>query len=270
MRNSCQGLFFGFILTLVALNQNICLAQTELPETPSVTGFIETSYSHAFLTQKNSDWNDEYLRGNIQLAPGRNINAEISHQDHFDDDGTFFGLGYTHVFNSSWYGFLGAGTSSGGFFLPRYRVDALLYRKWLDKKNLVTSAGFTYFDAKSVYTDRTLLLGCMYYFDAPWILEVGGRLNESNPGHVRSNRGFIALTQGKQKQHYVTARYEVGQEAYQLVGNEALISNFSSYEASINWRQWVGARYGLLLRGTHYENPSYSRTSIEAGAFIDF
>jgi len=235
-----------------------------------VTGFVDAGIGHANLTGNNSDWNDQYLRGGLHLTPNDYISSELSHQSHFGEQGTFAGVGYTRTFNEDWYGFLSGGTSTGSFFLPRYRIDGNLYRKLLEKKNLVVSIGFTYYRAREIYTDKTLLLGATYYFESPWIIQLGARLNRSDPGSVRSNRGVAAITYGRNKDQYITLTYDTGREAYQLTGGSTLLSDFTSHETSLTWRKWITKLWGVNVRGVYYDNPFYKRKQIEGGIFVEF
>jgi YaiO family outer membrane protein len=245
-------------------------ADTTDANTQNVRGTIEGVAGHSDLNSGLKNWNDQYIRGNFQLNPSDLVSGEISHQSHFNDSGTFVGATYQRTFNEDWYGSIGMGTSDGGFFLPRLRVDLMGYKKWLEKKSLVTNLGFTYYRAKSLYSDRTLILGAAYYFDLPFILEAGARLNQSNPGAINSRRGFVALTYGQNKRHYFTVRHEQGNEAYQLLGAGASISDFRSRESSVAWRQWLTRDVGFLVKAVEYHNPSYSRSGLEAGLFVDF
>lgn len=260
-----------FVLVAIGMASTTCLAETiPVSEPIPTTGFVEAGIGHADLTGNNANWNDQYLRGNVRLNPSTRLFGEVSHQDHFDENGTFVGMGVTHDFNDIWYGSLSVGGSDKGSFLPKERVDGSLSHKWLDKKNLVTSAGFTYYHSREGYIDRALLLEVAYYFDAPWIIQVGARLNRSNPGDVQSNRGYAAITYGRDKQYYLTLRHDEGKEAYQVVGSNALLSDFSSRETSLIWRQWLSSRYGFNLRANEYKNPSYRRTELQAGVFVEF
>lgn len=258
----------GLIFGLTLITSHVHAEQSSLTAT---SGSIEIGALHSRLSGNNTDWNDQYLRGNWQISPSGNINAEISNQNHFGDQGVFVGAGYTHIFNETWYGFLSGGTSKGGFFLPRKRVDGFISRKWLEKKNLISNIGLGYYQAKEIYSDHSLLLSALYYFDAPWIIEVGARMNESNPGGIRSNRGFAVLTYGENKRRYLTLRYEKGNEAYQPVGeNITLCCDFSSNEISLIWRQWLSKDYGFNMLANHYNNPNYTRSGIQIGVFHDF
>lgn len=259
---------------LMAVTSTNAFAQTEGtgPRTfaPLLTGFIEGGLGHANLTGDNPTWNDQYLRGGVNLTPSDYVTGEISHQSHFGDQGTFFGLGYTRTFNEDWYAFLSGGTSAGGFFLPDYRFDGMLFRKLLPKRNLVAGLGFTYYKAKEVYDDKTLLVGLTYYFDQPFIVQLLGRFNRSDPGNVRSNRGVIALTYGRDKDQFITFKYEGGNEAYQLTGQQTLLNDFNSQEFTLTWRKWITKTWGVNLRAIYYDNPSYKRKQAEAGVFVEF
>ena len=262
---------FGLMLMLVFQSAQACAEmETAPPSTFKRSGVAEVGSRYALLDKNNQDWIDQYLLGGWQFAEADRINGEISHQSHFDDQGVFFGVGYTHIFNEDWYGSLSTGTSLGGFFLPQFRIDAVIYKKWLAKKSLVTGVGFTYYRAKDVHYDYTLTLNAVYYFDAPWIIELGARLNQSNPGAVRADRVFGAVTYGRNKDYYLTARYEAGQEGYQLVGAGTTISNFFSREGAFIWRQWVSRDYGFNWMLNYYDNPNYSRFIVTLGLFVDF
>jgi len=234
------------------------------------TGYLELGYGHHYLSDGNSEWNDQYMRGSVQLTAKDRVFGEASHQDHFDDEGAYLGAGYSRIFNEDWYATVSAGASTGGVFLPRVRTDGFLYKKWLDKKNLVTGVGFTYSKSRLENYDRIFWLNLIYYFDAPWILEVGGNIAESNPGAVQSGRGYMALTYGIYKHHYLTVNYNHGTEGWQAIGGTNTISDFQSYEITATWRQWITDDFGFNLVGNHYHNPNYDRSGFIVGLFVDF
>ncbi len=237
------------------------------PPTHRISGFVEAGAGHSMVDASQPSWNDQYVRSSLQITRDGRVGLEVSHQDHFGSGGTFFGATYTHVFDPSWYGALSAGTSANGIFLPRLRVDASMSRKWLEEKRLVTTLGLSYIRSRDVYYDLALLAGVIYYFDAPWILEIGSRVNDSNPGHVSSARAFAAVTYGRDKRFFLTVRGETGHEAYQVVALNDVLSDFSSSEESLIWRQWIGGSMGFNLRIAHYANPSYARWGFEFGVF---
>ncbi len=232
--------------------------------------FIEFGVSYDRLTDGQDDWNGQFVRANIGLTQRDRLDFELASQDHFDDRGTLLSAGITHIFNEDWYGRFALGTSSGGFFLPRWRADASISRKWLPRRNLVTTLGAGYYEAKDEHSDRNLSLSMLYYFEAPFILEFGARLTESDPGSVDSERYFGAINWGRVKDRFVTLKYESGEEGYQLLAPQAAVVDFDSDELTLVWREWVSNDYGFNVRLQHYSNPFYDRDGVEFSLFLDF
>lgn len=233
-------------------------------------GHVEFGAERARLSNGFEDWSGFYTRGVWQANANNVLNFEIARQDRFGEQGTFFSLGDTYTFNEDLYGSLTLGTSTGASFLPRFRADAFINRKLLPKKNLVATLGFGLYEAREIYKDRSLYVGATYYFPTPWIVEGGVRFNRSNPGSVDSRSQFIAITNGRDKQRYITARYEWGNEAYQIVGPGAALSDFDSDVFSLTLRQWLGEKQGVNVVAERYKNPFYSRNGLSAGYFREF
>jgi YaiO family outer membrane protein len=241
------------------------------PVAPAATvGFVEAGGGYDRLTAGEPSWNDEYVRGHVRVTPSDAFDLETSRQSHFGDHGTHFGLGYTRILSDRWYASAHAGVSDGGFFLPRARFDAFVHRKWLSGRNLVTAIGVAYSRARDVHSDRILSFDALYYFDAPWIVEAGARLNDSDPGSVVSARGHVAATYGRDKHHYLTLRYERGRESYLLIAEDQAVSDFASDELSLVWRQWLTGRVGFNARAVRYANPTYRRLGVAVGLFWEF
>ncbi len=233
-------------------------------------GSLEVSALYSNLDNGLEDWHDQTVRGNVKISPIGRINGEISNQSHFGDRGLFMGAGYTHIWNDTWYSSFSAGTSAGGFFLPQRRFDVSMSRKGLKKKNLVLTLGLGDFHAKDSHSDRSLLVSGLYYFDVPFLIEAGARLNESNPGKVYANREFAVLTYAQNKKASLALRYERGGEAYQRIGDNTTISNLVSSETALIWRQWLSQNYGFNIMANHYDNSIYTRSGVELGLFHDF
>jgi YaiO family outer membrane protein len=198
------------------------------------------------------------------------LQAEASILHRFNQDGVFIGLSDTYTFNEDWYGSIAVGAGDGAFYLPRYRVDAMLYRKFLPNRNLVGNVGVGSYKAPDGHSDRSVSLGAAYYFESPWIIEGGVRMNSSNPGSVQTQQQFVALTYGRVKQDLVTARYTWGGEGYLATGPNTQLVNFDSREASLVWRHWLNARTGVLLGANRYTNPLYVRSGLNIGIFHNF
>jgi YaiO family outer membrane protein len=287
-RRFCQNLSLIMILSLaIVLRADARQAATsvESPEPPpeqtgreviaepvpdkTLTNYTEAGGSYEALSNKFGYWRGGYLRGVV--SAGRNTwSGEINGQHEFGDGGVYMAAGDTYNFNQDWYAALTVGSSAGGFFWPRFRADGFLNRKWLVRKQLITTLGFGYDVAKDVHRDHSLFIGTTYYFERPWIIEDGVRFNVSNPGSVFSPSGFVSVTQGRNKQHYVTLNAGFGKEAYQLIGPTKVLNRFSSQTASLTWRQWTGKNWGFDVVVNFYHSPFYHRGGSSFGFFKEF
>lgn len=253
-------------------------ADSQLASTPKapnsstekmLTNYLETGGEYLFLTNGFGSWSGGYVRGVLDMGSDI-LTGEVNGQREFGDAGAYFAVGDTHSFTANTYASLTFGSSGGGFFYPRYRGDAFVSQKWLKRKQLITTFGFGYYAAKDPHRDRSMSFGTTYYFDKRWILEDGVRFNLSNPGAVFSPSGFVAITQGRNKQHYVTARIGYGQEAYQLIGPADALSSFRSRTVTVTWRQWIGTNWGTNGVADFYGSPYYARAGATLGLFREF
>ena len=270
-----------FLLIVAGAAQAQTLAQSQIspqdvsiPEPPALDTeqgkrSLELSGGGQSLNAGFSNWREVTLRG-VYGLPRHLLQGEISVNRRFDKDGAFIGVSDTYTFNDDWFASAAVGAGDGAFYLPRYRIDTTLYRKLLPKRNLVGSIGLGYYSAPDGHVDRSVSLGAAYYFDAPWIMEGGVRLNRSSPGAVRTQQQFVAVTYGRDKENLVTARYGWGGEGYLAIAANAQLVNFDSREASIAWRHWLNRRTGVLLSANRYSNPLYQRSGINVGIFHDF
>jgi YaiO family outer membrane protein len=210
------------------------------------------------------------LRGLVHAGPSDVWAGEVVDQREFGDAGIFLGAANTHTFNQDWYAFTAAGTSVGGFFLPRFRANATISRKWLPARQLVTTMGGGYYAAKDAHRDYSVATGAVYYFSAPVIVEGGVTWNDSTPGGVVSRYQFFAVTQGRERERYIVVRVAGGHEAYQLIAPTSPIADFVSHSASLTVRQWVNPGWGISLGAEFYSNSSYTRSAVTFGAFRQF
>ena len=239
------------------------------PGPKQLTNYVEAGGDYLGLTSNFGYWAGGYARGVV--TKGNNIwNGEVNGQHEFGDAGVYLAAGDTYNFNPDWYGSLTAGSSVGGFFWPRFRADTFINKKWMGRKQLITTFGFGYYAAKDVHRDHSFFLGSTYYFTQPWILEEGIRFNISNPGSVFSPAGFVAVTQGRNQQHYITVRAGFGKEAYQLIGPTVALTDFKSQTFTVTWRQWVGTNWGFNLVADSYHSPFYARGGASFGFFREF
>jgi YaiO family outer membrane protein len=239
------------------------------PGPKQLTNFVEAGGDYLNLSNNFGHWAGGYARGTVQT--GNNVwNAEVSGQHEFGDAGVYMGAGDTYNFNPDWFGSVTVGSSAGGFFWPRFRADGFINKKSMSRKQWVTTFGFGYYAAKDVHRDHSFFLGSTYYFAKPWIIEEGTRFNVSNPGSVFSPAAFVAVTQGRNKQHYLTVRTGFGKEAFQLIGPTVSLSDFQSQTLTVTWRQWIGKNWGVNLVGDYYHSPFYQRGGTTLGFFREF
>lgn len=268
-----MNIYILMILATLALPLGAYAQQslTSLPAAPAVTNVrsLELSVGNQILTNGFGRWNDVTLRGNYGLGQ-HVLQGELSTHRRFGQNGVFAALGDTYTFDPDWYGSLSAGFGDGAFYLPNYRVDATINRKWLAERNLVTSLGLGYYDAPDGHTDSSLSLSVIYYFATPWIVETGVRLNNSDPGGIGTRQQFVALTWGQTRQDVVSARYGWGGEGYLSIAVNNQMVNFRSREASVMWRHWLTPSTGVLVGVNRYTNPSYRRSGVQLGLFHDF
>jgi YaiO family outer membrane protein len=230
---------------------------------------LEISAGAQNLSNGYGRWRDLTLRGSMTL-PQHVLQGELSAHKRDGTPGAFLSLGDTYTIDQDWYASAALGVGDGAFYLPNYRVDATLNRKFLPARNLVGTLGLGYYDAPDGHVDRSLSLGVTYYFESPWIVEGGVRFNSSNPGAVRTRQQFVALTWGRDKQDLVTARYGWGSEGYLAVTADQQLVNFDSREFNLSWRHWLNANTGVLVGATHYSNPLYRRNGVSVGLLHAF
>ena len=259
---------FLLFISLAACNQ-VSAATEEEPKL-NMSGYLEAGMLHHSLSSGYPDWNGQFVRGVLHSDEKNTWRSEIVNLGEFGDSGTLFVVGNTHDIDEKWFSSASVSTSSGGFFLPELRLDVAINRKWLEKLNLVTTAGVTRVNAKDTHQDHSVLLAASYYFEQPWVIEGGGLVNHSDPGGVTSNSQFIAFTYGQEKHRIISLRYGFGEEAYQLVAPGTTLVNFNSDVLTMTWREWLTSNRGIQIRTEAYHNPSYDRNGIELSFFQDF
>ena len=235
-------------------------------------GYVEAGGNYHSLSNDYGTWNGQYIKGEFQSDSANRWNAELLHEREFSESGYYGTFGNTHVIDEDWYTVVdvGAGTPADASFFPRYRVDGFLNRKLLPDRSLVATVGAGYSKALRTYNDADLYLGATYYIAPTWTTQVGYRFNNTNPNSAHSDSYFVALTQGRDKDYYITGRYGAGKEAYQLIGPAGSLVDFNSQIYSLELRKWIIEDMGFDVRGEHYHNPSYDRDGINFGIFKEF
>jgi YaiO family outer membrane protein len=257
----------------VLLVQGGAFAQQELPQSQledrAAVGELEATTRYDSLSADLGNWRDVGVRGSAQVG-AHLVQAELSSQQHFRTHGNFAGLSDTYVFSPDWYGSLAVGAGNGAFFLPRYRVDAFLNKKWFAEKNLVTFVGLGRYRAPDGHVDGSTSLGFLYYFSIPLVVEGGIRRNISDPGSVSSQQNYLAASYGKHGGHMFIARHAWGTEGYLPIAPGSSLVGYMSKETTLSWRQWYSRRAGLAVELHRYENSLFQRKGAAITLFHDF
>lgn len=231
---------------------------------------LDVATGYQSVTNGYGDWRRFSLRAVLPVGLFDVWSLEALAQEAFEDRGVGGVIGNTHVWSDRWFSQVSAGGGTGDFVLPRFRGDASLSRKWLASRSLVTSLGGTYVRSADEHHDQALVGSVIVYPADRLVAEVGGRINWSYPGSIRSQRGFAAVTAGEQGKRYVALRVTGGTEGYQQTGPSSSLTEFASQEASLSWRQWLGSRWGGTVMLEGYHNPFYTRTGVTVGVFYEW
>ncbi len=239
-------------------------------------GYIEMGGSHSALTGDNPSWTDFYLRG--MVSGGHNsFTGELTRQDRFGDNGWFGTLGFIRTLSENWYAQVSAGGSAGGFFLPKFRTDGLINRKFLRRRQLVGTIGIGYDQSKTVNHDLRGQVGGAYYFEYPIVLQAGVMWTHATPGDILARTQYVAVNEGHDKEHFLSLRYEWGREGYEVVGQPTAVAptfnvlfDFPERTVTGTWRQWVGPNWGLNFNFEQHQEPAYHRVGGTVGVFLDF
>ncbi|MEY2876147.1 MAG: YaiO family outer rane beta-barrel protein, partial [Pseudomonadota bacterium] len=76
------------------------------------------------------------------------------------------------------------------------------------------------------------------------------------------------VTLGTEGLQSLAVRASHGSEAYQSVGSAAQLVGFDSQSLSVDWRYWLAPDWGMSLHAERYLNPSYRRTTVGGGLFL--
>jgi len=281
MRNLFLPLIFG-LASLVIAQAQIAKPGTTVPqgsawpgigsaEGPNGPGYIEFGGSRSELTSPQPNWTDGYIRGVVNLSPDNSFSLEADRQARFGDSGYYGSIGITHSFTSNLYTNAYVGSSVGGSFLPKFRVDGFVNYKLLPHKQLVANFGVGYDHSRTVNSAVRYSPGATYYF--PWlglIAQGGAQFTSASPGNRLAKTYNLALTQGHEKGHYITVRTEIGREAYEVVNAGNTLVDFPIHIYSGNYRQWIGRSWGLNFNFEREINPYYNRNGATLGFFVDF
>ncbi len=251
-------------------------AQTNQNLSDKIKGFIEAGGEHDNLTQGYGRWDNAYIRGAIQTDSRNLWKWEFNHDSEFGQNANFAVVENTHNINIDWYTNLSMGFSDNSIFVPRQYYGGSICRRLYRNKVVLYMGGHAYWWRPNVISTHDFNPGIIYTFDSPVAVEAGALISRFNPGAIYSTTYYVAVTQGKEKEHLIILRIGFGREAYQVVGpglgvgQLAVVTAFPSEVLTATWRQWMGKNWGFNLSGELYTNRFYSRSGITLGLFMDF
>jgi YaiO family outer membrane protein len=236
-------------------------------QAPSHLG-VEAGYGQARLSANYPAWSNAYVRASLANGVTSSYQLEVVGRRAFDDRGVYFGAAATYPIARDWYGFASAGTSAGGFFFPRANAGMMIARRWLARRQLITTSAVNFYAHKDVHRDVLWTGSIVYYFRQPVAIELGTNVGRSAPGPAVSHSQFVVATVGDVLRRSVTARVSAGREAYTRLGLDTALVAFPSHVVSLRWRQLVTPEAGFVSEFEHYSNTAYRRTGFSVGAFV--
>lgn len=238
---------------------------------PYPAGYVEGAVLYGHLTNGYGDWVNQYIKSFVQINNNNGVGLQLAHDYEYGEHGDYAVGDLLHIINEDWYTSFGLGISNKTIFVPKYYIGGAVFRKFSATHRWIAYLGAHAYWWRPVYKTEDINPGLIYYFEKAWVIEIGTLLNQSNPGNVYSAAGYIAVTQGRVKEHYLTLRYGFGKEAYLPLGiNVPGAVGYISNVITATWRQWWGQSFGTHIVGEAYTNKFYNRYGISIGLFKDF
>ena len=258
-------------LLALLLTSAACTAHAQTAEptpAPARRGQIEVTQQQSRYSAGLPTGRATNLRGNWALGQDTVLNAELLSERKFDANGGVAAIGATRNLDADWFASASLTHGWGGPNWARNRIDASVSRKWGATRQFVTTLGGYRANFDAGRSDRGLRVSANYYINHFVVLEGGASFNTSYPGKVRSQMPYLAVTLGSEGLQYLSVRASRGSEAYQSVGAGAQLVDFDSQSLRIDWRYWMAPDWGVSLHAERYLNPSYQRTTLGGGLFL--
>jgi YaiO family outer membrane protein len=235
-----------------------------------IGGELEAGAIYYNVNEGFGDTHGAYVRGRLDTGTANQWRAEAVELKRFGDDGFYGALGNVHQFDADWFSSVTIGSSAGGFYWPRIRTDTSLSRRWLAGRNLVTTVGITYFDAKDIHSDTGFNAEAVYYTASPWIVQAGTTYNISHPGAAASTSAYVALSHAVNGARIVTARLGGGEQAYQPFADDRFKVGITFGTLRVSCKQWIGKHWGVNVAADSYLSSTYDQHGMEVGLFQEF
>ncbi|MEM1095153.1 MAG: YaiO family outer membrane beta-barrel protein [Bacteroidota bacterium] len=233
---------------------------------PSVT--VRAVGDAAHMTSSLGSWHGQQVSVQHTLSDRVSWNLNLAHYNRFDAKGEAQTLQVHYSADAGWT--LGGAfqSSSRGFFLPERTLEVSARYAM---SPVLLDVGVARLRARDEHRDVRLHAGTAWYTPIPTlVVQTGVYATHSMPGTVLAVQGYGVIQYGAVGQYHIVARYQQGDEAYQLLGDEALLVRFPSRSLSATWQGWIQPTWGVSLGMTHYRNPFYQRTGATAGVFVQW
>ena len=255
------------VLALLLLASTVAAQETPAPA-PARRGQIDLTQRQSRHSANLPSGHATSLRGNWALGQDTVLNAELLSEKKFGASGGVAAVGATQNLNPDWFVSASLTRGWGGPNWARHRLDGAVSRKWGADRQLVTTLGLYRANFDAGRSDRGVRVSANYYLNHFAVLEGGVTVNSSHPGKVRSQMPYLAVTLGTEGLQLLSLRASRGSEAYQSVGSAAQLVDFDSQSLSLDWRYWLAPDWGMTLHAERYLNPSYRRTTVGGGLFL--
>ncbi len=225
---------------------------------------VEAHAFHQKVSNDYGDWTGVYLRG---VFPGtkQTFFTDVLALRGFREEGFQGGIAHRYDWSDRWFHLAGVNAGDGSPLFPRYRADALIGRRWGASRTIQTVAGASVVQSVEELKDVAALGAITWYAPRGFVLESGVRFNTSSPGSVKSHRvhGIAMYTPSSRRSFSV--RGIAGTEGWQIVGAGTTLTQFSSQELSLAWRERIESKTAINLQLDGYRNPFYTRSGVTLG-----
>jgi YaiO family outer membrane protein len=250
------------LAALLAVSTESLLAQAPLIRDQIEVGALAYQYDQGIAPWRGLSASTQFAR-----RPDRVWRGQAVIEERFGEPSFLYEVGHTANF-----GRLilrgAASTSSGGFYNPRYRVDAQVGAKLFKSQRVVVLAGGFHRSVRDGHFDSAGIGELQWYATGFLVLQAGVRYQLSNPGNASSLYYDGAITLGRFGKTTVTLHGGYGGEAYQIIDPLVIYTDFESASAQVSWRQWVRRGAGFELSASYYENPYYQRSGARVTFFF--
>lgn len=220
---------------------------------------VELGLEGATLNDNLGYWEGVYGLVSFDVSSKDRLSLELAYLSRFAEQGFALGGTWQRNYSEDSYQVSSLNGSSSGIFLPSSGISSEYFHKLGSERNWILGGGGGADFSRTGNHDFFGVLELIRYFSAGWVAEAGTRLNLGEPGAVTALRGFAALSWLPAEGYEFVFKLDGGGEAYQLVGEDQVVSSFNSLGISGEAFVPIGGGRQLHGRVEVYTNPIYER-----------